>query len=193
MTTETGSRLREERERLGLSQAAFAEKMGVHRNTQVRYESGVRDPDTEYMERLSEIGVDFGYILFGKRSDSESLFGLAAARVLPGIAERVGICSEALIDLLHLAAEDEARTWGPSNTPERKGHIDYPALEDALFADGPLLAQMFYEMNRVAHEKSLNLPCTKKAQTVLMLFRTFKEAGQIDQKLVDAVVTLAAS
>lgn len=175
-----------------MSQAEFAERMGVHRNTQVRYESGAREPDADYMARLSGVGVDYGYIFFGKRSDAESLYGLAVAKVLPSIAERAGICSDAVIDLLNLAAEDEARTWGASNAPESRGAIDWPALEDALFEDGPLLAQVFCEVALFAHEKSLKLLCPQRARTVLMLYRAFKTSGQIDRKMVAEVVTLAA-
>jgi len=58
-----GNRLREERKRLGLSQTEFAKAVGVHLNTQSRYEKGEREPDTAYLSALAGIGVDVGYIM----------------------------------------------------------------------------------------------------------------------------------
>ena len=55
---ESGARLREERMRLKLSQEAFAEKVGVHRRTQLNYEAGEREPDAAYYEAAASLGID---------------------------------------------------------------------------------------------------------------------------------------
>lgn len=62
-----GSRLREERERLGLSQTQFAEVGGVARTTQHIYETDIRSPDVAYLEKLRDIGVDASYLVTGSR------------------------------------------------------------------------------------------------------------------------------
>lgn len=62
-----GKRLREERERLGFSQAQFAEAGGVGRTTQHTYETDIRKPDLSYLERLRGIGVDYHYLVLGSR------------------------------------------------------------------------------------------------------------------------------
>lgn len=62
-----GSRLREERERLGLSQTQFADVGGVARTTQHIYETDIRSPDVAYLEKLREIGVDASYLVTGSR------------------------------------------------------------------------------------------------------------------------------
>lgn len=62
-----GSRLREERERLGLSQTRFAEVGGVARTTQHIYETDIRSPDVAYLEKLRGIGVDASYVVTGSR------------------------------------------------------------------------------------------------------------------------------
>lgn len=62
-----GSRLREERERLGLSQAQFAEVGGVARTTQHIYETNIRVPDVAYLEKLRRVGVDVSYLVIGSR------------------------------------------------------------------------------------------------------------------------------
>ncbi len=58
-----GQRLREERKRLGLSQTEFSRAVGVHLNTQSRYEKGEREPDTAYLDAIGKAGVDVGYVM----------------------------------------------------------------------------------------------------------------------------------
>lgn len=59
------SRLRQERERLGLSQKVFGEIGGVEANAQGKYESGGRAPKADYLSRVAERGVDVLYVLTG--------------------------------------------------------------------------------------------------------------------------------
>jgi transcriptional regulator with XRE-family HTH domain len=63
-----GSRLREERDRLGLSQAAFGEIGGVKANAQGIYEKGDRYPDASYLNALAAAGVDVLYVITGDRT-----------------------------------------------------------------------------------------------------------------------------
>jgi len=60
-----GLRLRQERERLGLSQKAFGEVGGVEANAQGKYENGDRAPKADYLSRVAERGVDVLYVLTG--------------------------------------------------------------------------------------------------------------------------------
>ena len=62
-----GSRLKEERGRLQLSQTALAEVGGVSKTTQVFYEADERVPDANYLASLSRRGVDVSYIITGRR------------------------------------------------------------------------------------------------------------------------------
>jgi len=61
-------RLREERERLGLSQTEFGKIGGVTKKTQMLYESGERSPDMVYLAAVAEAGVDILYVVTGERS-----------------------------------------------------------------------------------------------------------------------------
>ena len=61
-------RLKEERIRLGLTQADFAGKGGVLRRAQVHYESGERCPDGHYFAKIAAAGADVHYILTGNKS-----------------------------------------------------------------------------------------------------------------------------
>lgn len=63
-----GERLREERVRLGLSQAALGELGGVKANAQGNYEKGDRYPDAAYLAAVSEHGVDVLYVVTGQRT-----------------------------------------------------------------------------------------------------------------------------
>ncbi|MDY0835924.1 MULTISPECIES: helix-turn-helix domain-containing protein [unclassified Pseudomonas] len=60
-----GFRLRQERERLGLSQKTFGEIGGVEANAQGKYENGGRAPKADYLSRVAERGVDILYVLTG--------------------------------------------------------------------------------------------------------------------------------
>jgi transcriptional regulator with XRE-family HTH domain len=65
MNINQGLRLRAERERLGLTQEDLARKLGIHRNSQVRYENGLRDLTGRYLEACSEVGIDVNRVVTG--------------------------------------------------------------------------------------------------------------------------------
>lgn len=52
--THFGTRLREARERLGLTQEDVAQRSGVHASEISRMEAGKRDPKISTLERLAE-------------------------------------------------------------------------------------------------------------------------------------------
>lgn len=67
-----GEKIREERERLGLSQDSFGELAGVTKKTQGLYERGEREPNGAYLQAISAAGCDVLYILTGRREMSGS-------------------------------------------------------------------------------------------------------------------------
>ena len=74
-----GTRLREERERLGMTQEGFGQAGGVLKRALIRYEKGERMPDATFLAAIAAAGADVLYILTGQRS------GVAAAA--PVVAE----------------------------------------------------------------------------------------------------------
>lgn len=62
-----GERLKEERTRLGYSQAAFGEIGGVRKQAQLNYEKDERSPDGHYFAAIAALGADVGYIITGGR------------------------------------------------------------------------------------------------------------------------------
>jgi transcriptional regulator with XRE-family HTH domain len=68
-----GTRLAEERKRLGLKQAAFAALVGTDVPRQSLYENDRRELRADYLARLAEANVDVIYILTARRGGGESL------------------------------------------------------------------------------------------------------------------------
>jgi transcriptional regulator with XRE-family HTH domain len=71
-----GERLKEERNRLGLSQAKIGDIAGVTKNSQINYEANKRSPDSAYLAKIAEIGADVNYILTGIRARNQSFQGV---------------------------------------------------------------------------------------------------------------------
>lgn len=62
------SRLKEERSRIGLNQIDLAAAAGVTRQTQSKYEKGMRCPDSIYLNAISLQGIDILYVVTGVRT-----------------------------------------------------------------------------------------------------------------------------
>lgn len=65
--TQSGLRLREERERLRLTQQQMADEAGVRREMWSKYERGVAAPGAAAFKALARLGADQLYILTGQR------------------------------------------------------------------------------------------------------------------------------
>ena len=63
--TQLGSRLREERKRLNLTQTQLAEAAGISLTSQSHYESGTHRPDSTYLSHAARAGIDILYVLTG--------------------------------------------------------------------------------------------------------------------------------
>lgn len=65
---EITDRLREERIRLGLTQADLAKAGGLRVNAQSIYERGARVPNAIYLANIAKARVDVLYVVTGKRT-----------------------------------------------------------------------------------------------------------------------------
>ncbi len=74
-----GARLKEERRRLGLKQAEFADLVGTDVPKQSLYETDKRQLRGAYLERVSKAGVDVVYVITGRRSSGAPLGDAATA------------------------------------------------------------------------------------------------------------------
>ncbi len=70
-------RLKEERERFGLSQEDFSAWGGVKPRAYWNYEKGKVPPDTDFLARLRERGVDVWFVMTGEREGGAVVTGPA--------------------------------------------------------------------------------------------------------------------
>lgn len=66
-----GARLKEERERLGYSQPAFAALGGASKGSQLAWEKGTATPNAEFLNLVAAVGVDVLYVVTGQRDQSK--------------------------------------------------------------------------------------------------------------------------
>lgn len=121
-------RLREERERVGLSQSAMAEVGGVKKLAQHTYEKGDRSPTAEYLERLISTGVDVSYLFTGRRTNG-SLVGSSPAPagdsdsvLLPLLSATgsMGQGNDLITEDVILGAVPISRNWLHMNLPRSR-------------------------------------------------------------------------
>ena len=112
--SEIGARLRSERERLGLSQAAFGTLGGVKGNAQGNYEKGDRYPDAAYLAAISSAGVDVLYVLTGERhagsADAMSEVEFTVLQNLRSLSEADQSAVVRLTNALAITSNDQVRT-----------------------------------------------------------------------------------
>lgn len=65
MKAEIGTRLKEERERIGLSQAELAKLAGTATRTQIAWEKGEQTPNAVSLAVAHQAGIDIGYVITG--------------------------------------------------------------------------------------------------------------------------------
>ncbi|APC18568.1 hypothetical protein BLL42_23695 [Pseudomonas frederiksbergensis] len=99
-----GERLREERERLGLSQQQLADLCGVTMRSQRNYEKGERQPDASYLGAFSQSGGDVLYIITGKYSDTGGVTSKSSSEIdVPRLAR--------ITDMLEGLMQQTTRRW----------------------------------------------------------------------------------
>ncbi len=87
-------RLKSERENLGLSQQALADRLSISLRSQQNYEKGDRNPDSAYLAAIAAAGADVLYILTGQRTGGASA---------PAPARAVSEGDRVLLDNFHAA------------------------------------------------------------------------------------------
>lgn len=65
-----GERIKEERERLGYSQTAFAAIGDSSKGSQISWEKGTASPNVQVLAAWASVGADILYIVMGERSAS---------------------------------------------------------------------------------------------------------------------------
>jgi transcriptional regulator with XRE-family HTH domain len=88
-----GNRLKEERERLTLTQPSLALACGTTKKTQIEYEKDKSPPKAPYLAKAASFGVDVAYVITGIRLDNvaktaDELGFLRACRAMPNETAR---------------------------------------------------------------------------------------------------------
>lgn len=196
-----GDRLKKERKRLGYSQAEFAEKLGVHRNSQSRYEAEEREPETSYLNALGKIGVDVSYVMTGVGEEEGDLYNETINRLFVILCGRVGINHDRMNELISEAFDIEKSTLnlkhGHAAAAKRIddliARILFERIVDFDLVDLSVLTAIFEEMETVMEKNSLTITPAKKASAAIMLYRAFKANGTVDLKMIEETVNLASS
>lgn len=196
-----GIRLREERERIGMSQHLLAVKAGISRMSQVNYESGKRSPDANYLLAVSEAGLDVGFVITGKRSGVPDFYKLASSFVLEEIESRFGVAADVLSFTIESIAEAATAEWCddpesqypiPGRSYDMKQWVSRLPLDDLLAAlsdNADLLRNIYGTLNTVLLDHPMQIPAKKRLLLVLMLFKSLK--GATDYNIYDSAFDAA--
>lgn len=138
MVSYQGERLREERERLGLTQSQMGELAGVTKKSQINYEKGERHPDSVYLAAIAAAGADVLYILTGQRNpaapahrltpDEQELLALFRAAPLAVKAAAIGALQGAAVQSglnLHQSGSGNVQIGQQAGTIHNAGAIGF--------------------------------------------------------------------
>lgn len=112
-----GDRLRLERERLGLTQPAFAEAADAKKRTLIDWEKGVSSPTAMQLAAMAVLGVDVLYVVTGDRSKPSA--GLP--RDQQALLNSYAMCSEPARRTLLQTAALLAAGVSPPPQPQPQG------------------------------------------------------------------------
>lgn len=202
-----GKRLREEREKLGLNQASFGMIGGVKKLAQLNYEKGDRLPSPAYFDNLREDpGIDVDYILSGLRDNNEGRRLRAEARVNCNIALALELNPDAFSAAVDNAYQQNINNSNGDGFPVEAYLADemddkYLTVENNVYdtiesspriIDFKMLEDVITRFEVSLLGSMLKISPAKKAQAVVMLYRSFKASGKVDQKMIEEAVKLAA-
>ncbi len=99
-------RIKKVRQGAGLTQEEFGARVGVSKNTQMRYEKGLRHPDTEYLSAVAKaFNVDTGWLMTNYETSDAERLNIARYQVLGRIAAELGVSNEQVGLLIDWAFE----------------------------------------------------------------------------------------
>lgn len=124
-----GKRLKEERDRLGLSQQKLSEATGATTRTHIAWEKGEQSPNAAYLATMDSVGIDVGYVITGKQTINE--------HNLQQELNNFSIAWEAIVSALQ-----EANKVLPADQIRRAAEALYRAVKEGEGAAQPLAKMM---------------------------------------------------
>lgn len=175
-----GERIRAERLRLGLSQALFANKVNVHRKTQINYETGERKPDTDYLQAIAKEGVDVGYVLTGESTHGkQQVYSNILDAIMVELELYKGFSGnwEAIYDAV--LADWLAGFSGKTDHAPTGGDMIRALIHRSpkFLGGADEIADLLNHVEFVAETEGRTLSSDQKARAVLTLFRHRKISG----------------
>ena len=123
-----GSRLKEERERLGLSQTALGAIGDFGKTTVIAWERGTAFPNALFLSDIAEMGADVQYIVTGTRQGR----GIGESAVHQAVLDAADLLSlEKKIDAKQLAKAVAKLCVRSAAEPEKSGTKSQSAGRDA--------------------------------------------------------------
>lgn len=126
-SNQIGERLREERDRLGLSQHEAADVAGVRREMWGKYERGLAEPGVSIIERFCTHGADALFIVSGQRLPSGAV-PLAVLKYTTGFFQRL----HKAMDGKPLSAVASQCRLTPAELESYMQGRDFPRLDTAF-------------------------------------------------------------
>jgi transcriptional regulator with XRE-family HTH domain len=190
-----GSRLKVQREKLGLSQAEVAEKAGITARSQRNYETGTRVPDAGYLIAVSRIGIDLVHVLHGGYGDRADHDKNDVAFIM-AIEQAFGISHDDLAEAIDISlVDDNVNAFDPELLMREirlRSPIVQAIIDRESGLDTDLLTGIFVGVDASLLSHGLKIESTRKAQAVAMLYRSFKASGKVDPAMIEEAVKLAA-
>lgn len=188
-----GRRIREERIRLEMTQAAFAKECSVHRNTQIKYESGEREPDAAYLVAMAQAGVDIGYVLTGRVELWEQM---AMRHVLSSIQEHLKLIPQDDMwkEALRLAYEETVALANNQDVDCMASRAIQNLLKTSpVVLDLPMLEDVIEKLEFVLETKGAALEPHIKARSIIALYGKLRSgARRLDLQMVEEILRSCA-
>lgn len=196
-----GKRLKEERERLGLTQAEFAKACGVGKTAQYMYEKSERLPSISYLQDARLLGCDVLFLLTGNKSDSDAVYSRAKYYLLTRIELFLGL-EDHLAFILHkytdFIEDNEMKKFSgniendlsPWNAMIKKWLLTCRKPDTCIDVD--LFSQILAEIETYADNKNIKLSAEKKVKALMVLYRIFKTSGKIEKSIIQETINLAS-
>lgn len=192
-----GSRIKEERTRLGLSQEAFGKLGGVKKLAQLNYEKGSRSPTGIYFDNLRQHkAIDTTYILTGMKEGPELDDALAHRLVLVFMCIQLGIEMDDLGRVCDLALLNQKKSRlgedvDPSEVADAVSNL-IAICDRTARINVTLLTDILNKVEIVIEASKCKLSSTKRSQVIAMLYRVFSANDQADQKIIEETVLIAS-
>ncbi|MCB1977137.1 MAG: helix-turn-helix transcriptional regulator [Nitrosomonas sp.] len=201
-----GSRLREEREKLNMTQEDFAVACGVRRRAQSSYESDARYPDAKYLEAATKIGADISYVIYGRENTFQNTlrnmviedlffltcweFGISGEDALLLIEESVSTAQEIYKKNKEVDGIASDLAEPVHNFLKKKARITTHINDDSIDTD--LLKTIIERLEFLLEQKKIRFKPEKKALAAITLYRSFKASGKVDQQMIEDLIDLAS-